>query len=141
MVKYEVLKQIAEIRLKEAKALHKAGLYDGAAYICGYVVETALKAKICKNLKIDDYPDDGKEKQIFSSHDFDRLSLLAGLQSQLTLANKRKKDLVSSWSLLTSWKPERRYTIGKYTKKDVENLFKALEDSKSGFLVWIKKVW
>ena len=72
MVKYKDLKLIAETRLEEAKVLYGSHLYDGAAYICGYVVETALKARICKNLRIKEYPDDGKDKQIFSSHDFDR---------------------------------------------------------------------
>jgi len=141
MIKYEDLKSIAETRLQEAKALHKAGLYDGAAYICGYVVETALKARICKNLKIKDYPDDGKEKQIFSSHDFDRLLLLSGLQNKIGLGNKRTKKLFENWSLLTTWRPERRYTLGTYNKQDVKGLLEALETGKYGFFNWIKKLW
>ncbi len=141
MVKHEDLKLISETRLKEAKALHRNGFYDGAAYLCGYVVETALKARICKNLKIKEYPDDGKDKTIFSSHDFDRLLLLSGLQNRISLANKRNRKLFENWSLLTSWKPEKRYTIGMYKKRDVENLFKALEDNHYGFFVWIKKLW
>lgn len=141
MIQYEDLKLIAETRLKEAKALHKSGLHDGAAYICGYVVETALKARICKNLKIKEYPDEGNEKQIFRSHDFDRLLLLSGLQNKISLANKRTKKLFENWSLLTSWKPEERYTLGAYQKKDIEDLFKALEDGQYGFFNWIKKLW
>jgi len=141
MVKYEDLKIIAEIRLKEAKVLYKNRLYDGAGYLCGYVVETALKARICKNLKIKDYPDDGKDKNVFSSHDFDRLLLLSGLHKKISLGNKKNKKLVENWSLLTSWKPEKRYLLGVYKKLDVEDLFKALEDTKFGFFVWIKKIW
>ncbi|MFA6198196.1 MAG: HEPN domain-containing protein [Patescibacteria group bacterium] len=141
MIKYDDLKLIAETRLKEAKALKKSRLYDGAAYICGYVVETALKARICKNLKVKEYPDDGKEKQIFSSHDFDRLLLLSGLQNSISLANRRNKKLFENWSLLTKWKPERRYTLGEYGKKDVEELLVALEVGKFGFFSWIKKRW
>lgn len=141
MIKYEDLKLIAETRLKEANALYKADFYDGAAYICGYVVETALKARICKNLKIKEYPDDGKEKQIFSSHDFDRLLLLGGLQNRISLSNKRTKKLFENWSLLTNWRPERRYTLGVYKKEDVEDLLKALESGQYGFFNWIKKIW
>lgn len=141
MVKYEDLKAIAEIRLKEAKALYRSRLYDGAAYICGYVVEISLKARICKNLKLSDYPDDGKDKQVFSSHDFDRLLLLSGLQSRITLSNKRTRKLFENWSLLTSWKPERRYTVGVYKKRDVEELFEALEGGEFGFFNWIKNLW
>jgi len=93
MIQYKDLKLISETRLKEAKVLYEHGLYDGAAYICGYVLETALKAMICKNLKINEYPDDGKDKTIFSSHDFDRLLLLSGLQSKISLGARNKKNL------------------------------------------------
>ncbi|MBU1864766.1 MAG: HEPN domain-containing protein [Candidatus Omnitrophica bacterium] len=141
MIKYEDLKLIAETRLKEATALYEADLYDGAAYICGYVVETALKARICKNLKIKEYPDDGKEKPIFSSHDFDRLLLLGGLQNRISLSNKRTKKLFENWSLLTNWRPERRYTLGGYNKQAVKDLLDALEKGQYGFFNWIKKLW
>ncbi len=140
MIRYENLKLISETRLKEAKVLYQNGLYDGAAYICGYVLETALKARICKNLNIGEYPDDGKDKTIFSSHDFDRLLLLSGLQGKITLTARNKKRF-ANWSLLTSWKPERRYAVGVYKKSNVEDLFEALEDSKSGLFTWLKKLW
>ena len=141
MVKYEDLKNIAETRLEEAKVLNKNGFYDGAAYLCGYVVETSLKAKICKTLKIDDYPDDGKDKVVFSSHDFDRLLILAGLQKKINLNNKRNKILFQNWSLLTAWKPDKRYKLNEYKKTDVDDLLKALENRQNGFFIWIKKIW
>jgi len=142
MIKYNNLKAIAKKRLQEARVLHKNGFYDGAAYLCGYVVEAALKARICKHLNITEYPDDGKMKNIFSSHEFDRLLLLSGLSEQLSLSNTKNRDLVQSWSLLTSWKPDRRYIpIGTYSKKEVGALLKALTNRKSGFLTWIKKIW
>ncbi|RLC04104.1 MAG: hypothetical protein DRI57_28560 [Deltaproteobacteria bacterium] len=50
------LKELAKLRLKEAETLFNAGLYDGSAYLCGYVTEFALKARICKLLGIDEYP-------------------------------------------------------------------------------------
>jgi hypothetical protein len=57
MISKDELKQIANTRLKEAKVLYKNDLFDGAGYICGYVVEASLKAMICKNLNIKEYPD------------------------------------------------------------------------------------
>ncbi len=141
MIRYEDLKLIADTRLKEAKALQSSRLYDGAAYICGYVVEAALKARICKNLKINEYPDDGKDKDIFSTHNFDRLLLLSGLQNRINLANKRNKKLIENWSLLTKWKPDRRYKLGEYKKQDVDDLILALEAPRYGFFTWIKKIW
>jgi HEPN domain-containing protein len=41
-------RQLAELRLKEAKALLAAELPDGTYYLAGYAVECALKACIAK---------------------------------------------------------------------------------------------
>ena len=41
-MKRDDFKQIARIRLKEAKTLFSNGNYDGAYYLCGYVVARAL---------------------------------------------------------------------------------------------------
>ncbi len=136
------LKIIALLRLKEAKVLYKNGLYDGAAYLCGYVVETALKARICKHLNTSQYPDDGNFKTIFSSHDFDRLLLLSGLSQEISLNNVSNQKLFQNWSLLTVWRPDRRYIPkGTYKKEDVRRMFKALEEKNTGFLVWVRKLW
>ena len=51
------LRQLARIKLREAKQLYHAGYYDGCAYLCGYVVELALKARICRLLGVRDYPE------------------------------------------------------------------------------------
>jgi HEPN domain-containing protein len=40
--------ELAELHLANAKTLLEARLYAGAYYMCGYVVECALKACICK---------------------------------------------------------------------------------------------
>ena len=40
------LKALSRTRLKEAKTRYDGGLYDGASYLAGYVVELALKARI-----------------------------------------------------------------------------------------------
>jgi len=40
------LQTLSTIRLKEATALLKAGLFDGSYYLAGYSVECALKACI-----------------------------------------------------------------------------------------------
>jgi len=139
MIKYQDLKLIAEARLEDARILYQNNRFDGAAYLCGYVVEIALKAKICKALSILEYPDDGNNKSIFSSHDFDRLKLLAGLQEEITLRHKR---LFTNWSLLTQWKPERRYDpVGTHSKQEVRQLLNALENPGWGFLSWVKKIW
>ena len=42
------LQELSKVRLKEATALLKLGLFDGAYYLAGYAVECALKACIAK---------------------------------------------------------------------------------------------
>jgi HEPN domain-containing protein len=39
------LKAISRARLRDAKVLLKGKRLDGAAYLCGYAVELALKAR------------------------------------------------------------------------------------------------
>jgi len=141
MIKYNDLKKIAESRHREAGILYSKGCYDGAVYLCGYVVEVALKARICKNLNLDEYPDDlFTVKDLFSTHKFQRLLLLSGLQSQMTL---NKGRLPIYWSLLTNnWSPENRYlAIGTYSQQDARDILEALGHKKCGFFTWIKKQW
>ena len=61
MLTVSELSSIARARLKDASALVSKGRYDGAAYVCGYAVEIALKARIVKTLKWSGFPADGGE--------------------------------------------------------------------------------
>lgn len=82
------LKELAKLRLKEAESLFNAGWYDGAGYICRYVIEFALKARICRLLDINEYPSSGKLKSAYAVHDFEQLRLLSGLQKQVVPTNQ-----------------------------------------------------
>lgn len=141
MIGHGDLKTIALTRLEEAKVLRDGGYYDGAIYLCGYVVETALKARICKHLKQPSYPDSG-HSGFFASHDFDRLLMMSGLSPQINLAHPRNRKLWSNWQLVTSWRPHTRYTpIGTATLQDANDVIAALESTGSGFLTWMKTRW
>ena len=61
------LKKLANIRLAEAKSLLENGYYDGASYLAGYALEMALKARICKILEIDKFPDSGNYSNSFKT--------------------------------------------------------------------------
>jgi hypothetical protein len=54
------LQTLAKIRLKEAQALARLRLYDGAYYLAGYAVECALKACIARRTSRYDFPDKGR---------------------------------------------------------------------------------
>lgn len=45
------LRRLAYARLADSRALYAAGRYDAALYLCGYAVELALKARICRTLR------------------------------------------------------------------------------------------
>ena len=136
---YQELKDLAQLRLLEAETLFAADLYDGCAYLAGYVVELALKARICKLLDIVDYPDSGKLAKVYAVHDLDQLLLLAGLRKVLDPTNK---ILFDNWSTAVPWRPERRYeAAGQVTRQDAEDILNAIRDGSHGVLTWIKTHW
>jgi hypothetical protein len=134
------LKELAFLRMKEAETLFDAGLYDGAAYLCGYVVELALKARICKHLCLPEYPDSGTHKKFFAVHDFDHLLLLSGLKPEVSLTHD--PELFNNWSVATPWNPERRYLpAGSTTKQEAQDLLDAIRANPKGLFPWIQIHW
>ena len=80
MASRQQLRELALLRLQEAEVLFSGGLYDGCAYLCGYVVELALKARICATLGVAEYPEKGSRlRDAMKSHVLDDLGLLAGM--------------------------------------------------------------
>jgi HEPN domain-containing protein len=129
------LKHLALLRRREAQVLYEAGLYDGSRYLAGYVLELALKARICRVLDFEEYPDVGEFRRLYASHDLDQLLKLSGLSRKLSLQEKR---LFDSWSTAALWKPERRYDVpGTAKRHDVRDILETVDE----VLRWIKKYW
>lgn len=135
------LQKLANLRLKDAEALFAAGLYDGCTYLCGYVVELALKACICKTLNRTDYLDSHPNlKTTFKTHDFDVLAILAGIKDELD-ANK-SAALGVNWNTATAWKPELRYEpVGTYGRQETEDRLNSIRDNRDGVLKWLSQRW
>ncbi|MEK6409475.1 MAG: hypothetical protein AABN34_21330 [Acidobacteriota bacterium] len=123
MIDRTELRKIAQERLKDAEALLKAGRYDGAIYLGGYVVEIGLKSRICKVLKWKNFPQTRGEFQSFQSfktHDLDVLLSLSGAEDKI------KTRYFAEWSAVATWDPEARYNpIGSATQTDAELLIEA----------------
>ncbi len=133
------LQELAFLRLREAEAIYVSGFYDGCAYLCGYVVELALKARICATLDIDEHPEKGRLRDTFKTHGFDELRILAGMEKELAVANKPLGD---NWSLATSWKPGRRYEpAGTYDQAVSMAILEAIRGKPDGALVCISQRW
>lgn len=140
MATRQELKDLAKLRLREAEALFAAGLYDGCAYMCGYVVELALKAAICATLGIEVYPE-GRVKGAFKTHSFDDLKLLAGLETTIS-GDSPNQNLFSNWSLATKWTPERRYEPqGTYNETSAKEILDAIRAEVDGVLSCISSRW
>ena len=100
MLDAATLRSLSVARLEDARVLCANSRYDGAAYICGYAVELALKARICDTLNVISYP----KLRDFKIHDLNTLLLLSGLQKSIT-SNYR-----TTWNLATAkWGPDLRY--------------------------------
>jgi hypothetical protein len=123
MIEIRKMRLTARARLNDAIALLRARRYDGAVYVCGYAVEIALKARICKHLKWPGYPESRKEFEAFQSfrtHNFDTLLALTGIEFIV-----RSKH-IAEWSKVTGWEPEMRYREpGTTTQGDAELMIDA----------------
>jgi len=97
---------IAKARLEDANVLLLKDRIDGAAYICGYAVELALKARICKTLGWAAFPEKRNEFEnltSFKTHKLDVLLTLSGQEQRI------KTEHFSEWSAVAGWDPEARY--------------------------------
>jgi len=108
MIVVSDLRKIARARLEDAAVLCKARRYDGAVYVCGYAVETALKARICRTLKWNAYPSTASEfqkYQSFRTHDLGVLLHLSGRREKI------KNEHLAAWSAVADWTPNSRYGV------------------------------
>ena len=131
-------KQLANIRLKESKLLLDNGNYDGAYYLCGYVVECGLKACIAKQTKKYDFPDLEMVKNSYC-HKLSQLLGLAELAHPAKDERKRNEDLESNWSIVINWNEESRYVT--HSELEAKALYSAIADKRNGVLKWIRKYW
>ena len=136
------LKDLAQTRLKEARVLYRNRFYDGSIYLAGYVVELALKARICKMLDLRVYPDSGEISRSFKTHNLDDLLRLSGLQNKFDVAISRSPTLLANWSVVTNWSEQFRYhPVGTSSQAQAQEVLAALDDPRDGVLTWLKKYW
>lgn len=108
-------------RAEDAKALFEAKRYDGAVYTCGYVVELALKIRICKTLKWQNYPPTkSQDFKAFKSHNLDFLLTCSGKETEI------KNNFFNLWSFfISNWNSEMRYENRKIDVQGAAEMLKA----------------
>jgi len=136
--------RLAELRLKEAKALLAAELPDWAYYLAGYAIECAFKACIAKGTEQHDFPD-RKLAEKCHTHDVERLLDAAGLSELLKNELAKNEELELDWETVREWWEQSRYdhfhgdpTGGLVT---AQLLIDAVESNNGGVLRWIKQSW
>ena len=110
MLTVRQLREIARERIKDAEALLAAERFEGAMYICGYAVEMALKARICRTLRWPDFPQTDSEfggqnrkYSPFKRHLLNLLLSYSGREDQI------RNRFTAQWTLVDSWDPQSRY--------------------------------
>jgi HEPN domain-containing protein len=132
------LQVLANLRLREAKALYRAKEYSGAYYLAGYAVECALKACIAKCFRRYDFPD---KKSVMDSytHSLKTLARIANLDQSLLLAAQTDLIFRGNWALILEGSEESRYGISK--EEACKDLLDAIMERRHGFMPWIKQRW
>lgn len=108
MISVAELDSIARAHLDDARALLAAGRFDGATYLCGYAVEVALKARICRALDWTEFPSTGGEFQAYRSFQTHELAILLHLSGQEA---RVKENHFALWDAVVFWRAESRYNV------------------------------
>ncbi|MGW9686614.1 HEPN domain-containing protein [Flagellimonas sp. 2504JD1-5] len=120
------LRRRARAKLKDAEVLLANRRYDGAVYLGGYVMELILKARTCRALKWDEFPETSGEFQnyrSFRTHNLDVLLSLSGLESTIKLNH------FLDWNNVNQWNPEMRYgVIGNTTATQAREMINSVKN-------------
>jgi HEPN domain-containing protein len=131
----DTFRQLAELRLTEAKLLYANGLASGAYYLAGYAVECALKAVIAAGFRANEIPDKSRVNNIYT-HNLKDLLNLAGLKSPLENDMNEVSELRESWATISKWSEHARYEI--WTSDAATTMLEAVGADK-GLLQWLLK--
>ena len=132
------LQELSKIRLKEARALLRSGLADGAYYLAGYAVECGLKACIAKTTLRHEFPDKKRVDSSYS-HNLDVLVKLAGLEDSRLSYFGRSPEFQENWATVQLWSEESRYQ--RHSSEAAATLVGAVGDRRNGVISWIKVYW
>jgi len=132
------LRDLAEVRIREARALFRTRHYDGAYYLTGYAVECALKACIAKRTKRYDFP----EKRIVidsHTHDISQLIKVSGLQAALEAEMRRDPAFEVNWAIVKDWNEGTRYS--RHDVQAATSIIDAVTDRRHGVFRWLRHHW
>jgi HEPN domain-containing protein len=133
------LQYLAELRLKEARALLDAGCFEGSYYLAGYAIECAIKACFARKTEKHDFPNLKAVDQIYK-HDPTKLISAAGLEEDWDKELKSNRPFNANWAVVKQWSEQKRYST-RIAESDAKDLLSAISDPVNGVLTWLKKFW
>jgi hypothetical protein len=134
------LRQLAEDRVLDAKALLDAQRWSGAYYLAGYAMECGLKACVLAFVE--------RTGEIFRDKEFSRkcfthkLIEIIGVAGLIDLHNDRLKNnpaYAVFWSIANDWTEASRYQ--QKVESEARDLYKAVTNDPDGVLPWIRTHW
>jgi HEPN domain-containing protein len=132
------LKELSNIRLREARVLYRARCWDGSYYLAGYAVECALKACIAKATLRYDFP--AKDRVIGShTHSLGALVNLAGLELIRKARYEEDQVFQEYWDAAVKWSEKSRYE--RILPEVAKELLIAVSGKRHGVIPWIKRHW
>ncbi len=126
---------LSAARVREARTLLRTHSYDGAYYLGGLAVESALKACIARATQRYEFPDRYRANRVHS-HDLEDLLRAAGLEPRLRSANL---VVQAAWARAKDWSVETRYRVGK-SEIEVTEFLRAVA-GRNGVLQWLRQFW
>jgi HEPN domain-containing protein len=128
---------LSRLRLKEARVLLAARLYDGAYYLAGYAVECALKACIAKATRRHEFPDRVRVNGSYT-HNLKELVVFADLENALR-RDLTNPDFSQKWEAVRSWSEGSRYD--RIDAQKARALVRAVGNRGDGVLSWLRRYW
>jgi hypothetical protein len=138
------LRQMALMRIRDARVLLNGGRWEFAYYVSGYAVECALKSCLLARMIHTAWVFEEKWKASDClTHDFDELIRLAGLTTELNVrlaASAAAGDLfVANWGKVLNWSPLSRY-VSK-SESEARDLYASITHKPDGVLRWLRNYW
>ena len=127
-------RQLADLRLSEARTLLDNKLWDGVYYLAGYAVECAIKVVIIGRLHASDSYPNRPTVEVFFKHDLTALLRLAELENDLTASQDASTQ--DAWTVTKDSSEQARYQTNRDESKAVE-FYGAAEK----VVKWLKTHW
>lgn len=130
---------VANLRLREARALLRAKEFSGAYYLVGYAVECGLKACIAKRVKRHDFYPDKETVRNAYTHNLKGLLGLTNLEQELRATSQSDPVFARNWDLTVRWSEASRYNA--WNEASCRELMSAIMEKDHGVMPWLRKRW